>query len=122
MQLRVTGIAALEPGGALVFEFERDGERREGVVLRRGDAYMAFHNRCPHWGVDLDMGERQFLSKLSDMIFCSSHGALFEFGSGYCIAGPCVGSSLECFELTRDPDDADAATVTIADIDPDPRY
>jgi nitrite reductase/ring-hydroxylating ferredoxin subunit len=121
VQVRVSGLSRLADGEALVFPFERDGERREGFVLRRDDDYFAYHNRCPHWGVDLDMGERRFYSSLSHMIFCSSHGALFDVASGYCVVGPCVGSSLETFELALDRD-GDAAVVTIADIDPDPRY
>lgn len=120
MKVRVTGLAALTHGEALVFEFERDRERREGFVLRVGDELFAYHNRCPHWGVDLDMGERRFFSGLTERIFCSSHGALFEPRSGYCEAGPCVGRELERFELELDGEDA--AQVTIADIDPDPRW
>lgn len=121
MQVRVSGLQGLASGEALVFEFERDGERRQGFVLRHGESFFAYHNRCPHWGVDLDMGEGRFFSSLTEMIFCSSHGALFEVSSGYCVMGPCVGSSLERFELTRDGD-GDQATVTIADDDPDPRW
>jgi len=115
MQLRVTGVEALAHGEALKFEFEREGEQREGFVLRYGDALFAYHNRCPHWGVDLDMGEGRFYSGLTERIFCSSHGALFEIETGYCEAGPCVGQHLEQFGLRRE---GDAAIIEIADEDP----
>ncbi len=120
MRVRITGLAALAHGAAQKFEFERDGERREGFVLRFGTELFAYHNRCPHWGVDLDMGDGRFFSSLTNRIFCSSHGALFVPSTGYCELGPCVGSSLEAFGLELD-DDGDGAWVTIADVDPDPR-
>jgi nitrite reductase/ring-hydroxylating ferredoxin subunit len=33
------------------------------------------------------------------MIVCSSHGALFEKRTGYCVAGPCAGRSLQRLPL-----------------------
>lgn len=119
MQLRVSGLGGLAHGQALEFEFERGGEVRRGFVLRHGDAFFAYHNRCPHWGVDLDMGEGRFYSALTDRIVCSSHGALFVIESGYCDAGPCVGFGLEQFEITVE---GDHAIIAIADLDPDPRW
>ena len=119
MELRVEGVGALSHGEALKFEFEREGETREGFVLRYNDELVAYHNRCPHWGVDLDMGEGRFYSSLNDRIFCSSHGALFAISTGYCEAGPCVGDQLERFGLRRE---AEAAVVTIDDLDPSPRW
>lgn len=89
---------ALAEGETRKFEFEREGERREGFVLRyRGQLY-AYANRCPHWSVDLDMGEGRLFSDLSQRIFCSNHGALFVPDTGYCDAGPCRGLGLERFE------------------------
>lgn len=120
MQVKVEGIAQLEHGEARVFAFEREGETREGFVLRVVDELVAYHNRCPHWGVDLDMGEGKFYSHLSERIFCSSHGALFAPKTGFCEAGPCVGDSLERFELQREGEDC--VLVTIADQDPNPRW
>lgn len=119
MKLRVSGVDSLVHGQARKFGFERDGEAREGFVLRSGAELVAYHNRCPHWGVDLDMGEGRFYSELTDRIFCSSHGALFVPSSGYCDAGPCAGERLERFEVEIDGPDA---VITIADIDPDPRW
>ncbi len=118
MDVRVESVAELELGQARKFEFEREGQIQQGFVLRVPSGLVAYHNRCPHWGVDLDMGEGRFYSALTERIFCSSHGALFNPRTGYCEAGPCAGDSLERFGLTLDGDDA---IVTIADEDPDPR-
>lgn len=118
MEIRVPNVAELGLGQARKFSFEREGQTQEGFVLRHPSGLSAYHNRCPHWGVDLDMGEGRFYSGLTDRIFCSSHGALFVPSSGYCDSGPCAGDSLERFELRLDGPDA---VITIADIDPDPR-
>ncbi|PRP91656.1 Rieske [2Fe-2S] domain protein [Enhygromyxa salina] len=106
LQVRVPDVAKLRSGQARKFAFERDGEACEGFVLRRGPDLFAYNNRCPHWRVDLDMGEGRFYSALTDRIFCSSHGALFVPSTGYCDAGPCVGDQLERFELELVGDDA----------------
>jgi nitrite reductase/ring-hydroxylating ferredoxin subunit len=121
VQVRVLGVDRLVHGQAHKFAFERGGEPREGFVLRSGDAWFAYHNRCPHLGVDLDMGEGRFYSELTSRIVCSSHGALFVPSSGYCDAGPCAGDQLERFELELELDGVDAV-ITIADVDPDPRW
>jgi nitrite reductase/ring-hydroxylating ferredoxin subunit len=118
VQVRVDGVTGLEPGQARKFNFEREGQTQEGFILRLVSGFVAYHNRCPHWGVDLDMGEGRFYSELTDRIFCSSHGALFVPSTGYCDAGPCAGDSLERFEIEID---GEAAVLTIADEDPDPR-
>ena len=117
MQIRVP-LAELALFESQKLEFEREGQRQEGFILRLADGLVAYHNRCPHWGVDLDMGEGRFYSQLTQRIFCSSHGALFVPNTGYCDAGPCAGESLERFPLEIDGDDA---ILTIADLDPDPR-
>ena len=104
MQLRISGVAALTHGQALKFEFQRDGETREGFVLRRGDDLFAYHNRCPHWGVDLDMGNGRFYAAKVDRIYCRNHGALFRVHDGYCDAGPCASESLERFECRVEGD------------------
>ncbi|NVB39719.1 Rieske 2Fe-2S domain-containing protein [Pseudenhygromyxa sp. WMMC2535] len=98
-QIRVEAVASLAIGEVRVFDFERDGEAFEGFVVRHQGGLSAFLNRCPHWNVDLDMGERRFYSRVVGRIFCVNHGALFEPSSGYCESGPCLGASLERFEL-----------------------
>jgi nitrite reductase/ring-hydroxylating ferredoxin subunit len=116
--LRLSGIGELAHGETRKFEFEREGERQEGFLICHRGELFAYHNRCPHWGVDLDMGEGRFYSLVVDRIFCSSHGALFVPDSGYCDSGPCSGRSLERFEVRREGDEL---VIAIAETDPDPR-
>jgi len=63
-------------------------------VVRVGDGVHGDLNRCPHAGHALDLIPQRFLSADGTLILCSSHGALFEKTTGYCVAGPCAGRSL----------------------------
>ena len=63
-------------------------------VVRVGDGVHGYLNRCPHAGHALDLIPQRFLSADGTLILCSSHGALFEKTTGYCVAGPCAGRSL----------------------------
>jgi nitrite reductase/ring-hydroxylating ferredoxin subunit len=65
-----------------------------GFVVRKGNAIRAYQNRCPHAGHPLDLKPDQFLAPDHSLIVCSSHGALFEIDTGYCVDGPCAGESL----------------------------
>lgn len=105
LELRVEAVTALAEGEARKFSFTRDGEALEGFVLRYAEGFFAYLNRCPHWNVDLDMGEGRFFSAVANRVFCSTHGALFEPTTGYCDAGPCAGQSLERYPLREDGDD-----------------
>ena len=103
-QVRLPGLQSLQPGEARKFGFRRDGEDLEGFVMRHGDGLVAYVNRCPHWGVDLDMGEGTFYAAKVDRIFCRNHGALFEPRTGVCDNGPCAGQSLEALRLRFEGD------------------
>jgi nitrite reductase/ring-hydroxylating ferredoxin subunit len=65
-----------------------------GFVVRKGNTIRAYLNRCPHAGHPLDLKPDQFLAPDHSLIVCSSHGALFEIDTGYCVDGPCAGESL----------------------------
>ena len=42
---------------ALVFSFRRGQHTEQGFILRVNDQLFAYVNRCPHWNVDLDLGD-----------------------------------------------------------------
>lgn len=105
LEVRLTGVSALKQGEAKTFEFEREGERQEGFVMRHGEGFVAYRNWCPHWGVDLDMGEGKFYAAKVDRIYCKNHGALFQPSDGLCVAGPCAMERLEAFELSLEGDE-----------------
>ncbi len=66
-----------------------------GFVVRVGHEAWGYVNRCPHAGHPLNLEPHRFLAFGDTLILCSSHGALFDRRTGFCIAGPCPGKSLE---------------------------
>jgi nitrite reductase/ring-hydroxylating ferredoxin subunit len=76
--------------------FAVGGEERvlKGFIIRVGEAVYGYVNRCPHAGHPLDLLPGRFLTPDETLILCSSHGALFEKRTGYCVAGPCAGRTL----------------------------
>ncbi|MBV8146504.1 MAG: Rieske 2Fe-2S domain-containing protein [Gammaproteobacteria bacterium] len=63
-------------------------------VVKSGETVHGYVNRCPHAGHALDLLPQRFLTADGSLILCSSHGALFEKSTGYCVAGPCAGAAL----------------------------
>jgi nitrite reductase/ring-hydroxylating ferredoxin subunit len=70
-----------------------------GFVVRSNDNVRGFINSCPHARHPLNFRPHSFLTPDSTLILCSSHGALFEKLTGYCVAGPCAGQSLRAVPL-----------------------
>jgi nitrite reductase/ring-hydroxylating ferredoxin subunit len=104
--ISVPGVGALAEGESATFEFDRHGGREQGFVLVHRTGLVAFANRCPHWNVDLDLGDAHFYDPADDRIFCKNHGATFIPESGLCDFGPCGGAYLERFEVERQGQDA----------------
>jgi nitrite reductase/ring-hydroxylating ferredoxin subunit len=85
-------------------EFGHDGVRAftigagdwplRGFVVRVGAQLRGFVNRCPHAGHPLNLLPDRFTTPDGALLLCSSHGALFEKLTGFCVAGPCAGRSL----------------------------
>ncbi|MGB9429553.1 MAG: Rieske (2Fe-2S) protein [Gammaproteobacteria bacterium] len=67
----------------------------EYFLVRRGAALYAYRNVCPHAGNFLNWKADAFLTRDETLIMCSAHGALFDPATGQCVAGPCVGRSLQ---------------------------
>lgn len=89
----VCRLAELE-SGARAFTFGGGDWPLRGLVVRVGVAVRGYLNRCPHAGHALDLLPGRFLTADGSLILCSSHGALFEKTTGYCVAGPCMGRAL----------------------------
>tara|TARA_R110002012_G_scaffold49210_2_gene127365 strand:+ start:1237 stop:1578 length:342 start_codon:yes stop_codon:yes gene_type:complete len=67
---------------------------RDGFVFLHDSVPKAYLNRCPHLGIGLNWMPGRFMDLDNCFLQCSTHGALFEPGSGKCIAGPCQGDQL----------------------------
>ena len=83
----------------------RLNETRSVILLRREDGSLAaYHNACPHMGVELDWEPRRLLSRSGRYLRCTGHGALFRPEDGVCISGPCSGEALTAVPLDVDQD------------------
>ena len=84
----------LEPHGARAFTIGGGDWPLRGLVVRAGAQLRGYVNRCPHAGHPLNLLPDRFLTPDGTLLLCSSHGALFEKLTGYCVAGPCAGRTL----------------------------
>ena len=90
----------LGQGGVRAFTIGGGDWPLRGFVVRAGAQLRAYVNRCPHAGHPLNLLPERFFTPDGALILCSSHGALFDKLSGYCLAGPCAGRSLTPVPLT----------------------
>lgn len=94
----------LGPASAIDYDcsmgFEVEGHSI--FVVNKDGNYFAYLNRCPHLGVELNWNEHVFLDVEKVFVQCSTHGALFNIDNGLCVAGPCLGQSLQRIALSND--------------------
>ena len=95
----VCRLTDLDQHGARGFTIGRGEWPLRGFVVRSGNAVHGYVNYCPHAGHPLNFKPHQFLTHDGSLILCSSHGALFEKQTGYCVAGPCAGKQLRSIAL-----------------------
>ena len=88
--------------GSRSFEIKQGRKTISLFVVHKDGNFSAYINSCPHTGINLEWQENQFLDMDNMFIQCSTHDALFEIDSGVCVAGPCVGDSLQPIELEID--------------------
>jgi nitrite reductase/ring-hydroxylating ferredoxin subunit len=93
-------LSDLEEHGARAFTIGSGDWPLRGFVVRAGEAVRGYINHCPHAGHPLNLRPHRFLTPDGALILCSSHGALFEKLTGYCVVGPCAGRSLRPIPLT----------------------
>ena len=67
----------------------------KGFLVKAGADVHAYVNRCAHQAMPLNYLPDRFLTHDQSMILCTAHGAIYEKATGFCVAGPCAGRSLE---------------------------
>jgi nitrite reductase/ring-hydroxylating ferredoxin subunit len=90
----ICGIGEIPNPGSRSFTLGPGPWPLRGFVVRKGEELRAYVNHCPHAGHPLNLMPDRFLTRDETLILCSSHGALFEIGTGLCVAGPCTGARL----------------------------
>ncbi len=88
-----------EGGKGARFPLAGGAGEEKGFAVRHGGAVCAFVNRCPHLGTELDWQPGEFFEESGVYLVCSTHGAIFEPATGFCVAGPCRGASLERLQV-----------------------
>lgn len=81
------------------FQVASIGPGEKGFAVRHRGIACAYVNRCPHAGTELDWQPGEFFEETGLYLICSTHGALFEPGNGFCVAGPCRGASLQPLDI-----------------------
>ncbi len=87
--------------GSRSFSIDLGNEKLEGFIVQKDAQFYAYKNNCPHTGAPLDWVEHQFLDLDGALIQCAMHDARFNIEDGLCIAGPCVGDSLQKLEIIQ---------------------
>jgi naringenin degradation protein FdeD len=90
----VCRLSDLDEHGARGFTIGTGDWPLRGFVVRSGAEVRGYVNNCPHAGHPLNLRPHRFLTPDGALILCSSHGAVFERETGYCVAGPCAGKTL----------------------------
>jgi nitrite reductase/ring-hydroxylating ferredoxin subunit len=75
-------------------------------LVRLGGDIHGYVNRCPHAGHELNLMPNEFLTADGELLMCRSHGARFRPDDGFCVLGPCPGTSLDRFTVTVEDGDA----------------
>lgn len=92
-------VAELQATGCREFRLGGGDWPLKGFVVQAGSELRAYVNRCPHQSLSLNLVPDRFLSADSSVIVCSMHGAIFEKGTGLCVAGPCAGRALAALRI-----------------------
>jgi nitrite reductase/ring-hydroxylating ferredoxin subunit len=116
----VCRLTDIDEHGARAFTIGTGDWPLRGFVVRAGAEVRGYVNHCPHAGHPLNLRPHRFLTADSTLIVCSSHGALFEKATGFCLAGPCAGRYLCAVPLKVESgfvmlaDGAEPATLAVA--------
>lgn len=76
--------------------FYSDIYQKKVIVLLFEQQIYAWLDACPHYvqAVPMSWKNDHYLSEDKKFIKCFAHGALFDFQTGDCVKGPCVGRKL----------------------------
>ena len=90
----IARVDELPPGAIKKFWLICQKYRLDALLVNHQGHYHAYVNRCRHMPTPLDFKRDEFVSDDGRYLQCYTHGALYEFGTGECIAGPCKGEWL----------------------------
>ncbi|MBM4261137.1 MAG: Rieske 2Fe-2S domain-containing protein [Deltaproteobacteria bacterium] len=90
----IANVEEVAPGTVKKFWLICQQYRLDAFLVNDGGNFHAYVNRCRHMPTPLDFVRDEFLTEDRKHLRCYTHGAVYEFGTGLCIDGPCKGESL----------------------------
>ena len=99
-EVDLVALDELDDPGSVEFRIGDGDWPFKGFVVRVGGDVFAYQNVCPHAGHPLNWKPDSFLTPDGTAIICASHGAVFEIGTGECVAGPCPGRHLRAVDVS----------------------
>ena len=102
---------ALQDGQPLMHKVFAPGDTAQQnpfrvLLLRSGDAVLAYVNRCAHFGTPLAARQEQLLFVPHISLTCNVHYARFRWSDGVCDRGDCEGDALIAIPLAVDAEGA----------------
>lgn len=98
--MKICRMAELADDNARGFTVNTADGMLDIFIVRKGNCFYGYINRCPHTGVNLDWQPDDFLDADASLIRCSTHGARFRVTDGFCVYGPCSGQHLTAVPLS----------------------
>ena len=86
--------SSIPDGGAQLVSCGDSVKPYKVILLRSGDAVLAYVNRCAHFGVPLADKVEHLYAVPHESLRCSVHAARYRWSDGMCIRGECEGESL----------------------------
>ncbi|MEX0804924.1 MAG: Rieske (2Fe-2S) protein [Candidatus Binatia bacterium] len=90
----IAKVDELSPGSVKKFWIICHEYRVDAFLVNERGSFHAYVNRCRHMATPLDFIRDRFMSEDGKHLMCYTHGALYEFATGRCVAGPCKGEAL----------------------------
>lgn len=97
---RIAAVEDVPEADSLLFRVEETdtGQQREAILLREGEAVVAWQNHCQHF-TDVAIDKGSGAPWRNGEVVCTNHGALFDVGTGLCTHGPCEGAVLDGIDV-----------------------
>ena len=89
----------LDALGSIGLEVKIKRKMQDIFIIKKGHAFFAYKNQCPHRLTQMEWNPNDFLTKDKQHIICAMHAAIFNLDDGLCISGPCIGKSLKKIDI-----------------------
>jgi len=81
----------VDGGKGVSFDVNYAGQTCRAFAIRYQGRAHAYLNRCTHVAMELDWQADHFFDDSASWLLCTTHGAVYDPGSGECRGGPCRG-------------------------------